>query len=133
MRISEMTTDQFYDVLVDVSPYVWEFMEDEKIASFFAERKQKLKNGIAAGKVGKRLIFDIIVIALKERRQDTHGILAALSGTSIDTIKDQFPGKTIGQLFELVMDLVSNNGLLNDVVVFFDQAEESATEKPSDI
>ncbi|MDL2253830.1 hypothetical protein LJC49_07135 [Ruminococcaceae bacterium OttesenSCG-928-I18] len=124
MKLSELKqTDEFCDVLLTAAPYVWNFIDDEAIIAFWNSRQDKIKDGMAAGRVSKRLAFEIATAAIGSRREDTYGILAALNGTGVDDIKHQPPGKTIFQVVELVMDLISDNGLFKDIMRFFSQSE----------
>lgn len=131
MKLSEMNTEQLFDALGNVLPYVWNFVEDENIAKFLADRKPQIEAGVSAGKVGKKLVIDIAMTALKERRDDTCGIIGAIEGKTPKQVKDQMGFTTLGQVIGIITDLTGDKGLLQDVSGFFTQSGLSDSETQS--
>lgn len=132
MKLSEMNTEQLFDALGNAMPYVWNFMEDENITKFLAERKPQIEAGVSTGKIGKKLVIDIAMTALKERKDDTCGIIGAIEGKTSKQIKTQMGFATLGQVVGIIVDLVNDKGLLQDVSGFFTQSEQSDSEIPSE-
>lgn len=106
MRISELSTDKAADVLCEVSTYALNIVTDDELrdslkAQIDAEKPQTAGERYA---IGAQRIGQWIPILLKKHRDDVFGILAAINGTTIATIKKQNIIKTMLQVREAVKD-----------------------------
>lgn len=100
-----MTTDQAFDKMVQIVPLLGEILDDADAS----ELKQEIKseNGqIPAGSVMQQMI----PLFAGKHRQALYGIVAAVSDTSVDKVKEQPISVTLGTL---------RNALIDETMMFF--------------
>ena len=103
MKLSEMSTDQAADIMIQVAMDIEVLANDEKLAQLFKNRSTT-KNPQKASKVGGLFLLKIATYLLKEQRGSTWSILGALNQKTPEEIGAQMIGVTIKQIMEVLTD-----------------------------
>lgn len=109
MKLSEISTDRFLDIICDITPYVTEIVEDEEIKKTLIEKIKNAsgsKDEIIELGVGKTLnkITKLIPLLLRKRRNSVYGILSVINEKNIEEYRNQNSLVTIKELNELLKD-----------------------------
>lgn len=106
MKLSEYSTDSAMDLLCELTPYINNIVTDEKLLSELNDTVSKgetlTKSAIYAAGVKK--INAIVPIVLKTHKSDVYGIIAAVNGTSPESIASQNVLKTMSQIKDIAKD-----------------------------
>lgn len=123
MKISEMTTEQAFDCMCVITPYVANITADEKLLNIL---KDKIQIGKSVSKAeimvfGAKKLAEIVPLVLKDHKQDVFDILAALNEKTPEEISKQNIIETMKQIRKCVTD--------EDLIDFFKSwQQEGATE-----
>lgn len=102
MKISEMSTEQGFDVMAKLAPYISEIVQDEEIKS--VAEQYKSQNGIGDS------MDRLFPLMLAKHRKALYGMVSAVTGKTEETIKKQ-PMQTTKEDF--------SQTLCDDVFDFF--------------
>lgn len=86
MKISEMSTEQGFDVMQKLTPYVNEIVTDEEVAKIAAEFREK-KNTVES-------MNRLFPLMMQNHREALYGMVAAVSGKTVEQVRKQPLGKT---------------------------------------
>lgn len=106
MKLSELSTDQSFDVLCELSPYIGNITNDETVVNTIGK---VMENGQELNQYGKVMLLlgrvgEIIPLLLKEHRPDVYGILSIMNERPVSEIAAQKLTETIKQVKELFQD-----------------------------
>lgn len=120
MKLSEFSTDKAADVLCEISVYALNIVSDEELRGSLkkltGDEKPHTVGEMYA--IGVQRIGQWIPLILKKHREDAFGILAAVNGATIDTIREQNVLATMRQIRELTKD--------KDLIDFFKSCASEA-------
>lgn len=110
MKLSELTTDQALDKIVELTPYIEEIIKDKEINSIIKD-KLKIEQGTKKEDIldlgvdkGIEKIVKLIPALLKTRRNAVYGIISVMNEKTIEEIANQSLVFTIKQITELLKD-----------------------------
>jgi len=122
MKLSEMTTDQTADVLVQIAPDIEILMSDGELIDKIQNRA-KSNDKSEATKLGMAVALNVATHLLKNHRESTWNIVGALNSKSAaDVAAQSFPA-TLSQIVEIISD--------KDLMDFFTPSGQSAPETQS--
>lgn len=101
MKLSEMTTDKLFDVIVSLTPVISDIVADKELMEKLSETatdKEKAKE------IGAKKIAFIIPVLLKKHRGSIYEILATLNDMSVKQVSELSAVKVIGMIKEMASD-----------------------------
>lgn len=107
MKLSEFSTDEGFDVLCAITPYVCNVTADEELLNAAKSKIAPHTTGISKAQLvllGAKKITELLPLALKKHRNDLYNILAALHETTVEEIAKQPLSKTIIMVKEMSED-----------------------------
>lgn len=122
MKLSEMSTDQMADVLVQIAEPVANIATDPKVTAALEGYSKAKKTGKTVGETFGNMIGKLAPALLKTRRADLYVVVAALTGKTTAEIGMQKGLQTVKDIKE------SFDGDLAD---FFKSAADTAQVEPS--
>lgn len=102
MRLSEMSTDQLFDCLADITVPVANIVQDAEVLSALQSVSGASKEGRPVAEVAASFVAKIIPAALKTHRDDVLCVIGALSGKSVQTLREQNGLLTIKEAKDIV-------------------------------
>lgn len=122
MKISEMTTEQVFETLCVITPYVSNISTDEKLSKIL---KEKITGGKKISKAeimvyGARKVSEIVPLIFEGHKEDLFGILSALNGKTPEQIAKQNFIETMKQVRECAND--------KELIDFFKSWQQEPTE-----
>lgn len=96
MKISEMTTEQAFDVMQKLAPYVSEIVTDNAVGDVAAEYRET-KNAAA-------IMDNLFPLMLVNHREALYNIVAVSTGKTVETVKKQPLADTKADLDASVCD-----------------------------
>lgn len=103
MKLSQMTTDQVADAMIQIAPDIETLMNDAELVNKFKSRPTSTDTKEAM-KLGTITVLNIAMYLLKEQRQVTWNILGALNQKTSEEIGKQLFPTTIKQITEILKD-----------------------------
>lgn len=103
MKLSELTTDQAADVLIEITPYVANIAGDSALMSEM-EVTSGRKSVAQIYIIGAQKISAIVPLLLKDHRADVYGILGVLNSKTPEEIGGQNLMTTMNQVKEVLQD-----------------------------
>lgn len=119
MRISELTTDDAFDIMCEITPYISSIVSDESVMETIGKTIET--DGLTVAGVvvlATEKINSIIPILLKAHRSDVYGILSVLNNEDEKDISKQNVMKTAAQIKEIFCD--------KELIRFFKSCERQA-------
>ena len=107
MKLSEFPTDEGFDVLCAITPYVCNITADEELLNAAKSKIAPHATGMSKAQLvllGAKKITEVLPLALKKHRNDIYNILAALHKTTAEGIAKQPLAKTIIMVKEMSED-----------------------------
>lgn len=105
MRLSEIPTDQFSDIMCEIAPAISNLAEDDQVVDSVMAALEKAKAKPAA--LLLHIITNLLPALLGAHREDTYAIIAKLSGKTIDEVCKQDVAHTGADIKALLnMELV---------------------------
>ena len=86
MKISDMPTDQGFDVMQRLTPYVNEIIGDEEVTKIAEEFREK-KNALSS-------MNRLFPLMLERHRDALYGMVAAVGGKTVEEVRSQPLGQT---------------------------------------
>ena len=93
----KLSTDKAVDVLIEVTPYIADIINDADIRKVIDKYKKKPGEQV-------KYFAELIPLFLKKHREPVYVILAALQEKAVDDIKAQSFTETIKQIKEIAND-----------------------------
>jgi len=103
MKLSEMSTDQAADVMIQVAPDIELLVNDEGLAKVLKDRVTT-KDPKKASKIGGIFLLQVATYLLKNHRGSTWNILGALNQKQPEEIGKQLLAETVKQITEVLTD-----------------------------
>ncbi len=125
MRLSDMTTDQLADALLNMAEPLANIGQDDAVIEGLKRVGDSVKAGTPTLKIVGDFAATVVPIALRDHRTDIYAIVAYMQGKSIDDISSQNGLQTIKDIRSIID---------NDLVDFFMSAlgtEPAASSQPS--
>ena len=103
MKLSELTTDQAIDVMIQITPYIANIVGDKNLLDTL---KENAKGNTLAEMYasGAKKITLLVPILLKDHKSDVFGLLAVLNNSTPEEITTHNILKTIKQIKEAIQD-----------------------------
>lgn len=104
-KVSQLSTDEFLDLICTVTPYVSNIVSDEDLMKTIG--KAMPKEGVTkAGMLilGMEKLSSMIPIIAKTHRDDLYGIVAAVNGVDVSVIAKQNIIQTGAQIRSIIKD-----------------------------
>ena len=101
MKLSEMTTDKLFDVIVSLTPIISDITSDKEL---MAKLTESAKDKEKAKELGAKKIAFIIPVLLKDHRVSIYEILATLNDKTVKEISDLPAMQVVAMVKEMVMD-----------------------------
>ena len=92
-----LSTDKAVDILIEITPYVADIINDRDLRKVFDKYKKKPEKQI-------EYFAELIPTFLKKHREPVYIILAALNETTVEVIKAQSFAVTVNQIKEIAND-----------------------------
>lgn len=108
MKLSELTTDQAADVLIEITPYVANISGDSALMSEL-EVTAGAKSIAQIYLIGAKKISAIVPLLLKDHRVDVYGILSVLNNKTPEEVGKQNIMVTMNQVKEVLQDKEMND------------------------
>lgn len=121
MKLSEMTTEQSFQVITDILPYVMDIVGDEKLVREIKAKADIPENATAdevraiVSSMTKTKVLVIVPMLLKDHRENIFYILARISGKTAEECKKQSILTTVKQILDICQD--------RELMAFFSQLE----------
>lgn len=105
-KISELTSEEFLDVLCEITPYVSNIVSDaalmETVGKAVSKKEEMTKAGVFL--LGAEKMSALIPIIAKTHRADLYGIVAGINGMTAESVASQNILKTGLQIRDIVRD-----------------------------
>lgn len=109
MKISEMSSDRVMDVLAEITPFVSNIVEDEKIMAIFKDKI--IINEQNEGEIkekgfqsGIKIVMKLVPSLFKTHKEDIQNILSIMDNVPLKQIKEEKILVTMGRIKELLED-----------------------------
>jgi len=105
MKISQLTSEEFLDVVCAITPYVENIISDSDLMDTIG--KAVPHEGVTRAGVlllGAEKLASLVPIIAKTHRSDVYGIIAAVNGMESETVARQNALKTAMQIRDIVRD-----------------------------
>ena len=103
MKLSEMSTNQAADVMIQIAPEIELLVNDDEFAKVIKDRKTT-KDPKKASKLGGLYLLQVATYLLKVHRGSTWVILGALNQKEPEEIGKQLLSETVKQITEVLTD-----------------------------
>lgn len=112
LKISELPSDQAFEVMAKLVPYIYSLSDDDEIRDVKNERNAARSSGDAdAGqKVTERYFTTVMPLLLTKHRDDVFGIVAVLNEKTVDDVRKMPYAK--------LMECINGAGIF-DIIDFF--------------
>lgn len=102
MKINELNAEELCNYLAEITPFVLQIMEDEKITGqIFDNSITEVTNEQEVTKIFMKRIFIILPVLLKEHREAIFNIIAISYNMTLDEVKAQNGFALIKQVKDL--------------------------------
>ena len=121
-KLSQLTTEQAADVLCELTPYIANITGDKSLLDELANKfDSKGKSAAELYTFAAHKYATLVLILLKDHREDVFGVLSVLNETELDKIAKQNIMETMKQVRGLFQDKE-----LLDFFKSFGQEDETA-------
>lgn len=130
MKLSELTTGQAADVMVQITPLIAKIAGDENAVKAIGQvagvspDTMLTRDGFRAIRVNKYASF--VSVLLKDHREDVFGILAVLEGKNVADIENQKLTETLRHIQE---DVVNDEDFWSFLASFAPSARKGQSEQ----
>ena len=98
MKLSEMTTDQLADALIDLSEPVGRICQDDQVIGFLKKYAAPVQRNAPALKLIGDAAAGLCPVLLKDHRYDLYQVLSVLTGKTAQEIASQRGAQTIADV-----------------------------------
>lgn len=108
MKLSEMTAEQTFDVVVTITPHIMNIIQREEVKELIKKadiKKEDVQEVLEAGYMATvSKVTPFVKLIFKDSKEDIFAILGAINGMTIEEVRKVNFIKLIKMVADLIMD-----------------------------